>query len=110
MAPARKKQRTAQSNSKNAGHLPDNISQVAPVRIELRDFISLVHQGRHGFSEDRKFPLHKGGSFLDLVQRCWADETSLIEDSLDFVKRIGLMASDSSVDDFTQKYLTLKDY
>lgn len=52
MAP-KKRARTSQ-NSKTTG-APDNIADVAPVRLELRDWVTTVYQGRHGFSESRKW-------------------------------------------------------
>lgn len=65
--------------------------------------------GRHGFNESRKFPLENGGSFLDIVQRCWANQETLVQDSLSFIKKLGIIGSEATDDDFMQKYLTMKD-
>eukprot|EP00438_Fugacium_kawagutii_P011181 Skav236378 [mRNA] locus=scaffold2027:89794:98542:- [translate_table: standard] len=67
--PPKKRQRTSQSNVKTTQ--PQHVSEVAAGRLQLRDWITVVHQGRHGYPEKRKFPLNEGGSFLDVVQRCW---------------------------------------
>ena len=56
-----------------------------------------------------KWPLAKGGSFLDVVQRVWSDETTLVSASLDLVKKLGIMDSSATEDDFHKKYLPLKD-
>lgn len=89
---------------------PQNVADVAAGRLQLRDWITLVHQGRHGFPEKRKFPLADGGSFLDVVQRCFGDEDVMIEDSLELVKKLGIMDSSSTVEDFSNKYLTMQEW
>lgn len=105
--PPRKKQRISSSNLKTSQ--PQNVSEVAAGRLQLRDWIAVVHQGRHGYPEKRKFPLNDGGSFLDVVQRCWCDEDALITDSLALVKKLGIMDSSSTEEDFMNKYLKMKD-
>lgn len=105
--PPKKRQKLANSNSK--ANAPQTISEVAPGRIELKDWINLVHQGRHGYPEKRKWPLEVGGSFLDLVQRCWCDEDALLTDSLTLVKKLGIMDSASTEDDFIAKYVAAQD-
>ena len=106
--PPKKRQRIAQSNVKSAGQ-PQSMSEVASGRHQLKDWIQVAFQGRHGFPEGRKFPLNNGGSFLDIVQRCWADEDALIADSLELVKKRGIMDSSSTENDFIEKYLKLKE-
>ena len=105
--PPKKKQKVL-SNSKITQ--PQTVGEVAPARLYLRDWIAQVYQGRHGFDQEMKWPLGKGGSFLDVVQRVWSDETTLVFASLDLVKKLGLMDSSATDDDFHQKYLQLKDF
>ena len=105
--PPKKKQKVL-SNSKITQ--PQTVGEVAPARLYLRDWIAQVYQGRHGFDQEMKWPLGKGGSFLDVVQRVWSDETTLVSASLDLVKKLGLMDSSATDDDFHQKYLQLKDF
>lgn len=106
--PPKKKQKVAQSNVK-AAH-PQTVADVASGRIQLRDWITQVYGGRHGFLEKRKWPLESGGSFLDVVQRCWCDEEALINDSLVLVKKLGIIDSGSTEEDFMNKYMKLEDY
>lgn len=105
--PPKKRQRTSQSNSKALQ--PQCMTEVAPGRQQLKDWIQVAHQGRHGYPEPRKFPLNQGGSFLDIVQRCWCDEDTLLSDSFDVVKKLGIMDSSSTEDDFIKKYLKMED-
>ena len=104
--PPKKRQKT-QSNLK--AWVPQNVSQVAAGRVQLKDWINMVHGGRRGFPEARKFPLNRGGSFLDIVQRCWCDETTLVSESHELVKKLGIMDSSTSEEDFIEKYLKLED-
>lgn len=107
MAP-KKRQRT--SNNNKAGTLvPEKMSDVSAARIELRDWITQCYQGRHGFSQSRKFPLEDGGSFLDIVQRCFCDEGAMIDKSLDLTKKLGILSADATEDHFAEKFLTLQD-
>lgn len=108
MAP-KKRQRTMGTNNKTSNMAPETLSEVCPARIQLKDWIVQCYQGRHGHEEPRKFPIERGGSFLDIVQRCWGDEESLMETSFDFVKKIGILAADASEQDFLDKFLTMKD-
>ena len=106
--PPKKRQKTSgPSNSKTSQ--PQTVSEVAAGRIALKDWISVIHQGRHGFPEKRKWPLGDGGSFLDLVQRCWCEEQALISDSLTLVTKLGIMDSSSTEEDFMDKFLTMED-
>ena len=105
--PPKKKQRVL-GNSRTTQ--PQTVGDVAPARLFLRDWVAQVYQGRHGFEQEMKWPLAKGGAFLDVVQRVWSDETTLASASLDLVKKLGIMDSSATEDDFHEKYLQLKDY
>ena len=105
--PPKKRQKTASSNQKAVQ--PQNVSEVASGRIALKDWIGLVYGGRHGFSEKRKYPLDNGGSYLDIVQRVWCDESFLVEHSLALVKKLGIVDNSISEEDFLNKYMTMKD-
>lgn len=112
--PPKKKQRTstASQNTKGgvtAGMVPESMADVPKARLLLRDWVVDAHKGRRGFLQKLKFPLEQGGSFLDFVQRAWSDETNLLQDSLALLKKLGMMDSESTVEDFMDKYLTLKD-
>ena len=109
MAPARKRQRTSGQNNKTALAPAASISDIPRVCLELKDWICTAYAGRHGGAEKRKFPLNEGGSFLEVVQRCWADEDALLDDSLEFAKLIGIISNDSSIDDFQNKFMMLQD-
>lgn len=108
--PPKKRQRTSQvAASKVASQNPDNVAHVAEGRLLLKEWVMEAYAGRHTAAETdkKKFPL--GGSFLDIVQRCWADETSIIEDSVSVMKKMGIVKSEISDDEFMDKYLTTKD-
>ena len=109
MAPARKRQRTSGQNNKLTTAPAASISDVPQACLELRDWICTAYAARHGGGEKRKFPLYEGGSFLELVQRCWADEDALLGDSLAFAQAIGIIGQDADVDAFEQKFMTLQD-
>ena len=106
--PPKKRQRTSQSNVKGPSE-PQSMAEVASGRHQLKDWIQVAFQGRHGFPEGRTFPLNQGGSYLDIVQRCWSDEDAIITDSLELVKKLGIMDSSSTEDDFIKKYLQLQE-
>lgn len=105
--PPRKRARTGPVNTKSVASAPDTVADVAPARIQLRDWIDQAYALRHESSVPKRFPL--GGSFLDIVQRCWCDESTLVADSLDFVKKLGLIGSDATDDDFLDRYCAVKD-
>lgn len=105
--PPKKKARVGNSNVKAAQ--PQALSEVASGRLQLKDWIGIVHQGRHGYPDKRKFPLLSGGSFVEVVQRCWCDEDALVADSLSLVKKLGIMDSSSTEEDFMNKYLKMQD-
>lgn len=105
--PPKKKQKIAASNFK--GVQPQTISEVSAGRIQLKEWVTLLYQGRHGYPEKRKWPLLEGGSFLDVVQRCWCDEEALLSDSLTLVKRLGIVDSSTTEEDFAAKYLSPQD-
>lgn len=88
---------------------PATVGDVAPSRMALRDWINQVYLGRHGFTEKRKWPLLEGGSFIEVVQRVWSDEGNLLQDSLDLVKKLGIMDGSASLEDFENKYLVMQD-
>lgn len=54
--------------------------------------------------------VNQGGSFLDIVQRCWSDSDTIIEDSMTFSKKLGLIDSDATAEQFMDKFLTMKDW
>lgn len=107
--PPKKRQRISGGSNQKQQVQPLNAADVAPARLQLKDWIDLVYQGRNGYAETKKFPLNDGGSFLDLVQRVWADEDALVEESCALVKRLGIVDSSSTDDDFMMKYLTMED-
>lgn len=109
MAPARKRQRTSGQNNKSTAAPAASISEVPPACLELKEWICTAYAGRHGGADKRKFPLCEGGSFLELVQRCWADEDALLSDSLTFCQTIGIIGQDADVDAFEEKFMTLQD-
>ena len=108
--PPKKKARTGSSgasNNKLAGQVPQTMDDVCAARLLLRDWIVEAYRGRHGFSEERKYPLNNGGSFLDIVQKCWSGE--IVRDSVNFLKKIGLVDSAATESDFLDKHCTMKD-
>ena len=107
--PPKKKQRLAPG--KSAGGGLGKASDVPPARMELKAWISDVYAGRHGFAEGvkKKFPLDIGGTFLEVVQRCWADESSMIAQSCEFCKKIGLIKCDSTNDYFAEMFVSMKE-
>ena len=106
--PPKKRQRVG---AKVAGAGLEKVGDVAPACLELKSWICDVYAGRHGYPDDgkKKFPLVAGGSFLDVVQRCWSDESSMVTLSCEFCKKIGLIKCDSSEDYFGEKFLAMKE-
>ena len=109
MAPPRKRQRVSGQNQKSSGKGPETMSDVPAARIALRDWINDVYSGRHGWQEKRKYPLNHGGTFLDVVQRCFADGEAMVEESLDLAKTLGIIASDATEEVFMGRFMKLKD-
>lgn len=115
--PPKKRARTsanAAANNKNPAQALQTMADVCDARVQLKDWICEAYQGRHGFSQEKCYPLGKGGSFLEIVGRCWgsdADEmnlTNLIPDSVDFLKKIGILDSSTSESDFMEKHCSMK--
>ena len=104
--PPKKRQKTAANSKHNP---PQTLGEVASSRLSLKDWISTAYQARHGLPEKLKFPLLEGGSFLDIVHRVWSDEDALTSQSLEMVKKLGIMDSSATDEDFQEKYLTMKD-
>ena len=104
--PPRKRQKTGNTAK---SHAPQTMADMSPTRLLLRDWIAQVFQGRHGHPEKLKWPLLDGGSFLDVVQRVWADEDLLIQDSITMVKKLGIIDSSATEEDFQNKFLAFKD-
>lgn len=108
MPPAKRRRLTQAANNKTIPHAPETVGDVAPARIQLRDWIDMAYSLRHeSGGDDVKWPL--GGTFQDIVQRCWTDDSRLYDDSLAFVKRLGLMDSEAAEEDFLDKYMALQD-
>ena len=113
--PPKKRARTAANaaaNNKNPAQVPQTMADVCDARVQLKDWICEAYQGLHGFSHEKCFPLGKGGSFLEIVGRCWEsdemDLTALIPDSVNFLKKIGILDSSTSESDFVEKHCTMK--
>lgn len=108
MPPA--KRRKVSQNCKDASTAPTNMKDVAKVCLVLRDWINELYAMRHGVpaEQQRAWPVECGGSFLDVVQRAFSQPDKLLEDSLEFCKRIGLISMSSSTDDFEKRFLFLK--
>lgn len=111
--PPKKKQRVSgggqTANSKFVSQAPQTMDDVCRGRVLLRDWILDAYKGRHGFETKLKFPLNEGGSFLQMVQRAWADADTLHADSLQLLKKLGIVTNDFSVEDFRNEYLTMVD-
>ena len=104
MAPA-KRRKTGQ-NLKDPVTAPSTMADVPPVCLGLRDWINELHSYRHGVEEEKPWPLGKGGSFLDIVQKCFQHNNErLLTDSLTFAKTIGMVGRDADMDTFAQKFL-----
>lgn len=78
--------------------------------MELKEWINLAYSGRHSFNEDKKFPIGSGGTFADLVQRCWTDQDNLLDRSFDFCKKIGLLAANATEEFFMDTYLKMPNW
>ena len=119
--PPKKKARTSGSNlaanTKTSAAAPATVAEICEARIQLKDWIADAYSGRHGFATERAYPLKKGGSFLDIVSRCWFDETGkagkhvpdIITDSLRFCQKLGIVDSSLQCEDFLEKYFNYKD-
>ena len=112
MAPPRKRQKVAGSqNQKTLGQVMATIKDVCAVRIALRDWIQEMHDLRHGLQSDqaRAWPVERGGSFQEIVQRCWGDMDRLKEDSLSVLKIMSMVDDAADVTHLEQKWLALQD-
>ena len=105
--PPRKKARAAPPNTKSVAAAPDNVADVAPARIQLRDWIDQAYALRHESSLPKRYPL--GGSFLEVVQRCWCEEGNFVADSLAVVKKLGIVGSEATEEDFLDRFMGLKE-
>ena len=106
--PPRKKARAAPANNKNANQVPESVKDLAHARVLLKDWVAEAFSLRHSTETDhKKFPL--GGSFLDVVQKCWAEDSTLIEDSMKVLKKLGVISSEMSREDFVKKYMTVQE-
>ena len=103
--PPKKKARTSSRGSSAAGPSLPAASDLPEALVELKDWISLAYNGRHGFNEEKKFPVGAGGTFVDIVQRCWTDPDNLLDKSFDFCKTIGLLKADATEEFFMDTYL-----
>lgn len=104
------KRRRITSNNKEVVMAPTTMTDVSPVRVALRDWINDLHSMRHCLPEDQKraWPVECGGSFLEVVQRCFRRPDRLLADSLAFCKALGIIARDATTEDFQKKFLAMK--
>ena len=110
MAPPKKRARVA--NSK--GNVPSSMDDVCEVRLCLRDWISELYAMRHGLPTDgsepkRAWPIEGGGSFQQIVERCWADMNTLMMDSCELLKAVGMLDDSADVAHMAEKWLKLKE-
>ena len=119
--PPKKKARTSGSNlaanTKSSAGSPATVAEICEARVQLKDWILDAYQGRHGFATERNYPVGKGGSFLDIVHRCWWSTSGkagkhipdIIADSLSFCQKIGIVDSAVQCEDFLHKYFNNQD-
>ena len=110
--PPKKKARTSGShapNSKISQDIPKTMADVCQARHLLKDWVVEAYMGRHGFAQERKFPLNEGGTFLEIVRKCW-DAKGFVETSLSFLKQIGLMINAAIQVDLLEKFCIMKDW
>ncbi len=106
--PPKKKQRTSGSNQK-ADHQPTTMDHVPPVLQKLKDWLGKAYELRHGSEVAHPYPLDKGGSLLQICQRCWTSQKDFTDVSFEFMKKIGLMPSEGTTPgDFLDKYANLE--
>lgn len=107
--PPKKKQKLLASNSKGTTMVPEKVSDVSPARLQLVEWVGQVYGGRHGHTDTKKFPLNNGGTFTDVVNRAWSNMNDFLSDSMDFVKRVGVLDAAATEDDFMHRFLCMKD-
>lgn len=71
--------------------------------------INDLYTWRHGCNEEKAWPVQHGGSFQEIVQRCFGEMDGLLEESVNFAKTIGLVGRDADINVFAQKFLIFKD-
>ena len=103
------KRRRVAANNKEPAVAPSSMSEVPKTCLVLRDWINDLYASRHGASEEKAWPVGKGGSFQEVVQRCFNDSDQLLADSLSFAKSIGLLGRDADLQVFAQRFLVMKD-
>lgn len=88
-----------------------SVKDVAPVRLCLKEWIVEVYQARHGLPEDQKreWPFAEGGTFQEVVQRAWGDMDTLIQDSLRFLKLVGMVEETADAVHMKEKFMKMKD-
>lgn len=105
--PPKKRARTSGGNAKTSMPAPETMDDVCEARVQLKNWVAEAYLGRHGFSTERKFPVNYGGSFLEIVQKCW-EYDAFMDDSAAFLKKIGLVDSATETDAFLEKTCKMK--
>lgn len=110
MAPPRKRQKVTGLNVKS--NVLSSMADVCEVRICLKDWISDLYAVRHGLGSEPEhaWPVLHGGSFQEIVERCWEDMDTLMEDSLTLLKAVGMMDDAADVSHMEEKWLKLKEW
>jgi len=107
MPPAKK--RKTGVNNKETVSAPSSMAEVPKCCLLLRDWINDLYTCRHGSTEEKAWPVGHGGSFQEIVQRCFDETDRLLGDSVNFAKTIGLIGRDADINVFAQKFLIFKD-
>ena len=102
------KRRKIGVNNKETVVQPSTMADVPPACLCLRDWINDLYGMRHGTDDSKAWPLEKGGSFLEVTQRCFGNMDRLLSDSLGFVKAVGIVPRDSDLDAFANRFLAMK--
>lgn len=104
--PPRKRARVAGQR----GVEPVAMKDVSPVRLSLRDWVLDMYQSRHGLENDKAkpWPMLQGGSFQEVVQRCWSEMDTLLADSLTFLKLVGMVDETATVLHLQERWMKLK--
>lgn len=105
-----KKKAKVSGNVKSVDQVnPTSLEDLSPLQTKLKDWINKAYGMRHGGGDSLPWPVEKGGSLLEICQRCWQDKDGLLNASLALVQKMGILSESATTDDFEDKFMTAKD-
>ena len=79
--------------------------------LKTQEFIATLYSFRHckpGSEQIWPFPFLHGGTFKEIAQRAWEQPDTLILDSITLLKKVKVIDSNMTVDEFGEHFLRMK--